>query len=52
MSFHDTYLRAVWGFIGFSSIDLIDTDEMTLGEQAMVSALSYSRCTMTELIPA
>lgn len=52
MDFHETYLRAVLGFIGLSDIDFIHTEGMAMGEEAVASAISHSRSTMTELIPA
>lgn len=52
MDFHETYPRAVLGFIGLSDIDFIHTEGVAMGEEAMASAISHSRSRMTELIPA
>lgn len=52
MDFHETYLRAVLGFIGISDITFIHTEGVALGEAAVNQALTQSRGAITELLAA
>lgn len=52
MDFHETYLRAVLGFIGLSDITFIHTEGVAMGAAAVDQALTQSRSTMTELLAA
>ncbi len=52
MDFHETYLRAVLGFIGLTDITFVYTEGVALGEAAVDNALKQTRSTISELIPA
>lgn len=52
MDFHETYLRAVLGFIGLSDITFVHTEGVALGEDAVGAALSQTREAITELVAA
>lgn len=52
MDFHETYLRAVLGFLGITDISFIYAEGLAMGEDAVNSALSGSRSAMEALIAA
>ena len=52
MDFHETYLRAVLGFIGLTDITFIHTEGLAMGEEAVAGAMSGTRDVMDELLPA
>jgi FMN-dependent NADH-azoreductase len=52
MDFHETYLRAVLGFIGLSDITFIHTEGLAMGEAAVADALTQTRQAIGELVPA
>jgi FMN-dependent NADH-azoreductase len=52
MDFHETYLRAVLGFIGLTEITFIHTEGLAMGESAVADALTRSRQTIRELVSA
>lgn len=52
MDFHETYLRAVLGFIGLTDITFVHTEGVALGEDSVNQALSHTRETITELLAA
>ena len=52
MDFHETYLRAVLGFLGITDISFIHAEGLAMGEDAVNSALAGSRDAMQALIAA
>ncbi len=52
MDFHETYLRAVLGFIGLTDITFIHTEGVAMGEEAVNKALLQSRDALTALAAA
>lgn len=52
MDFHETYLRAVLGFIGLTDIQFIHTEGLAMGEDAVNTAIADSRDAMASLIAA
>lgn len=50
MDFHETYLRAVLGFIGLTDISFIHTEGLALGEEAAANALTQTRAAIGELV--
>ena len=52
MDFHETYLRAVLGFIGLTDITFVHTEGVALGEAAVGNALTQTRSAITELAAA
>jgi FMN-dependent NADH-azoreductase len=52
MDFHETYLRAVLGFLGLTDITFIHTEGLAMGEEAVNQAVAQSRSTLAELVPA
>ncbi|MES2071399.1 MAG: FMN-dependent NADH-azoreductase [Pseudomonadota bacterium] len=52
MDFHETYLRAVLGFIGITDIQFIHTEGVAMGEEATAKALLASRNTISDLLAA
>lgn len=52
MDFHETYLRAVLGFLGITEISFIHAEGLAMGEAAVNSALAGSRDAMQALIAA
>ena len=52
MDFHETYLRAVLGFIGLTDIRFIHTEGLAMGEAAMEHAIAGSRDTIDQLLAA
>ncbi len=52
MDFHETYLRAVLGFIGLTDIHFIHSEGLAMGDEAVNSALTGSRNAMDALIAA
>lgn len=52
MDFHETYLRAVLGFIGLTDITFVHTEGVALGEEAANQALNQTRDTIAELLAA
>ena len=52
MDFHETYLRAVLGFIGLTDITFIHTEGVGMGEEAVNKALLQSRDALTALAAA
>jgi FMN-dependent NADH-azoreductase len=52
MDFHETYLRAVLGFIGLTDIHFIHSEGLAMGDDAVNSAVTGSRNAMASLIAA
>lgn len=52
MDFHETYLRAVLGFIGLTDIHFIHSEGLAMGDEAVNSAVTGSRNAMQALIAA
>ncbi len=52
MDFHETYLRAVLGFIGLTDIHFIHSEGLAMGDEAVNSAVTGSRNAMDALIAA
>lgn len=52
MDFHETYLRAVLGFIGITDIQFIHTEGVAMGEEATAKAVLASRNTIGDLLAA
>ena len=52
MDFHETYLRAVLGFLGITDVSFIHSEGLAMGEEAVNSALAGSRDAMQALIAA
>jgi FMN-dependent NADH-azoreductase len=52
MDFHETYLRAVLGFIGLTNIHFIHSEGLAMGDEAVNSAIIGSRNAMEPLIAA
>lgn len=52
MDFHETYLRAVLGFIGLTDITFVHTEGVAMGEDAANQALNQTRDTIAELLAA
>lgn len=51
MDFHETYLRAVLGFMGLDDITFVHSEGLAMGEEAVTRALTQTRSTMAALIP-
>ena len=52
MDFHETYLRAVLGFIGLTDVTFVHAEGLAMGPEAVELALAESRVTMNELLAA
>jgi FMN-dependent NADH-azoreductase len=52
MDFHETYLRAMLGFIGLTDVTFIHTEGLAMGQEAVELALADSRGDMNELLAA
>lgn len=52
MDFHETYLRAVLGFVGLNDITFIHTEGLGMGEEAVNKAVAQTRGALAELVPA
>ncbi|WP_034296861.1 FMN-dependent NADH-azoreductase [Herbaspirillum sp. RV1423] len=52
MDFHETYLRAVLGFIGMTDITFIHSEGLGMGEAAVEKAVAQTRQTIGTLIAA
>ncbi|MFT5535560.1 MAG: FMN-dependent NADH-azoreductase [Candidatus Paceibacteria bacterium] len=52
MDFHETYLRAVLGFMGLDDITFVHSEGLAMGEEAVSKALAQTRSTIKELVPA
>jgi FMN-dependent NADH-azoreductase len=52
MDFHETYLRAVLGFLGITDITFIHSEGLAMGEEAINTALAGSRAAIGGLIAA
>ncbi|MFC3106387.1 FMN-dependent NADH-azoreductase [Undibacterium arcticum] len=52
MDFHETYLRAVLGFIGLTDITFIHTEGLAMGDAAVADALTQTRQAIGELVAA
>lgn len=52
MDFHETYLRAVLGFIGLTDIHFIHSEGLAMGDEAANLAVTGSRNVMDALIAA
>ncbi len=52
MDFHETYLRAVLGFMGLDDITFVHSEGLGMGEEAVAKALAQTRSTIEELVPA
>jgi FMN-dependent NADH-azoreductase len=52
MDFHETYLRAVLGFMGLDDITFVHSEGLAMGDEAVATALAQTRRTIDELVPA
>ncbi len=52
MDFHETYLRAVLGFLGITDVNFVHSEGLAMGEEAVNTALAGSRSAINELIAA
>jgi FMN-dependent NADH-azoreductase len=52
MDFHETYLRAVLGFMGLDDITFVHSEGLAMGDEAVAKALAQTRSTIEELVPA
>jgi FMN-dependent NADH-azoreductase len=52
MDFHETYLRAVLGFIGLTDVTFIHSEGLAMGDAAVESALAGSRSAIEQLMAA
>lgn len=52
MDFHETYLRAVLGFLGITDISFVHSEGLAMGEEAVNTALAGSRSAIDDLIAA
>ena len=52
MDFHETYLRAVLGFIGITDIDFIHSEGLGMGEAAVAKALTQTRAAIEKAVHA
>ncbi|MGB4347432.1 MAG: FMN-dependent NADH-azoreductase [Burkholderiaceae bacterium] len=52
MDFHETYLRAVFGFLGVTDITFIHSEGLAMGDEAVNAALAGSRSAIDGLIAA
>ena len=52
MDFHETYLRAVLGFLGITDITFVHSEGLAMGEDAVNTALAGSRAAIDGLIAA
>jgi FMN-dependent NADH-azoreductase len=52
MDFHETYLRAVLGFIGLTDITFIRSEGLGMGDDAVANAIANSRHAIAELLAA
>lgn len=51
MDFHETYLRAVLGFMGLDDITFVHSEGLAMGDEAVTKALAQTRRTIEELVP-
>lgn len=52
MDFHETYLRAVLGFIGLKDVTFIHSEGLSMGAIGVEKALEQTNKTINELLPA
>ena len=52
MDFHETYLRAVLGFIGMTDITFVHSEGLGMGEAAVEKAIAQTRETIGTLVAA
>ena len=52
MDFHETYLRAVLGFLGITDISFVHSEGLAMGEEAVNTAMLGSRSAIDGLIAA
>jgi FMN-dependent NADH-azoreductase len=52
MDFHETYLRAVLGFIGLKDITFVHTEGLGMGEEAVSKAMAQTRGALGALMAA
>lgn len=52
MDYHETYLRAVLGFIGIKDITFVHTEGLGLGAEAAEKAVAQSRSAIEQLVAA
>lgn len=52
MDFHETYLRAVLGFLGITDVNFVHSEGLAMGEEAVNTALASSRSAIDGLIAA
>jgi FMN-dependent NADH-azoreductase len=52
MDFHETYLRAVLGFIGMSDVTFIHSEGLGMGEAAVAKAIAQTRESIGNLLSA
>lgn len=51
MDFHETYLRAVLGFMGLNDITFIHSEGLGMGDESVAKALAQTRSAIEELVP-
>ena len=52
MDYHETYLRAVLGFLGITDIQFVHTEGVGMGEEATAKAVLASRTAIGDLLAA
>ncbi|WP_394779459.1 FMN-dependent NADH-azoreductase [Undibacterium sp.] len=52
MDFHETYLRAVFGFLGITDVNFIHTEGVGMGQEATAKAILASRTVIGDLLAA
>ena len=52
MDFHETYLRAVLGFLGITDVSFVHSEGLAMGEEAVNNAMANSRSAIDGLIAA
>jgi FMN-dependent NADH-azoreductase len=52
MDFHETYLRAVLGFMGIDDITFVHSEGIAMGDEAVAKALAQTHRTIAEMVPA
>jgi FMN-dependent NADH-azoreductase len=52
LDFHETYLRAVLGFLGITDVSFVHSEGLAMGEEAVNTAMAGSRSAIDGLIAA
>lgn len=52
LDFHETYLRAVLGFIGIAEVEFVHTEGLALGPEAAAQAVEATRSAIPALVAA